>query len=314
MHVARTLVLTLIAAVPGARAAAPSSVRLLSNGKDAAQVEVHLDAPAPVTVHAGEIPGEWSITATSAEASEDHVVTLGGLAPDRRYFYQVEVDGEPGPDMLTFVSGRSWVTRHAVLLVTAAVPSESAEDRSLADALFASEADALLLLGGPGEGDALKALHGRAMTDRLVAAVGEPGASESLKVADVAVAWGAGSKDALDAAKDACWKVVAGDAEGANVVLEQGKASAISATTDRLDLSLAGRAWAKLSFVDGTLTATLHREDGSTQDATLHRDCPVPGAHPSNAAVASAHDDPDGEAGESSTQDGEANASDCDAH
>ncbi len=286
------LALAPFGAGPATATPALSQARLLEVAKDAALLRVELTEPAVATVAWGEEPGAFGQRATSEAADTTHEMRLTGLSPDRRYFYQVEADGAPVGDMATFVSGRSWITRRALLLATAAAPAATPESSALADRLFAREADALILLSGEGDPASFATQHARAMGDRMVL-TGPASSARATSIADVVVGWGSGT--ALQADADlatACWRVACSpddaSALAADVVLraaESDQPSSLRQEGDRLIISLAGLDHAALDFRGGTLTATLAR-GGSTDSASLTRICPVAIAAPTPAVSA----------------------------
>ena len=268
--------LALCLALPGsAHATEIVGMRLLSVGKDSATLRVELSEPGVAGVSWGVEPGAWTKQSRGTGASDVHELKMPGLSPDTRYFYQVDVDGTPAGDIATFVSGRSWVTRKATILATAAVPAEGPEDSALADRLFARESDALVLLGGEGDPATLRAVHGRAMTDRMVlTGPQETGATAS--VADVTLAWPGADLGAAAEAAGSCWRVgLASDVPDSDVVLRSGDASSLARSGERLVVTLAGRDSAELAFLSGTLTATL-MSAGSSRTETLTKTCKVP--------------------------------------
>jgi hypothetical protein len=276
------VVLSLALAAPALALAAPAlaaphltSLRLVESRKDSATLHVELSEPGTPSVSYGTEPGAWTSTADAGGAGTEADIKLTGLRPNTRYFYQAEIDGEPVGDVVTFVSGRSWVTRHATILATAAVPADTPDDQALAERLFAQEADALVLLGGAG--DALT-IHSRSLADRVVlTSASDP--APTVPVADVLLAWsGASPADVAKAAQDAgsCWIVGIGAAAGdSSVVLQRGETSSLAITGDRLLVTLAGRDSVALAFESGTLTATLTTAS-ATKTETMTRTCTAP--------------------------------------
>lgn len=306
------------ALIPGhVRAEGPPAgdLRLLSVSKAEATLSLALSEPAAASVAWGEAPGEFTGRADASSIADHHQLTLTDLSPDTRYFYQVSVDGSPLPDILTFRSGRSWVTRRAALLVTADVPQGMPGEAELADRLFAEEADAIVVLGGDGgKPDVFGSLHRRSMAEKIVLAA-DPSVPTSLSVADVRVA----STGSLPLADDGtCWRVALGTGApaGAEIVITSGTESSIAVdgasmriTLADADLSGGPRAYARLDFVEGRLTAALRSSDGaSLGHGELSRSCAPP--KPKETAPA-AHDYGDGD-GEPGSSDGEAISSDCD--
>lgn len=272
-------VLALVLAHSAAAAATLTGMRLTSLGKDAAALHVELSEPATASVTWGEEPGAWQSTSASPGPAASHDLRMPGLAPDRRYFYQVLVDGEPAGDLATFVSGRSWVTRRAVILATAAAPAPTPEDKALADRLFAKEADALVLLSGEGDAPAFRAHYARAMADRVVV-TGPASPSRTLAVSDVVM--GFGDLDRSARTEGSCWRVALDDAAapGADVALRRGEASSIAKEAGGITVTLAGRSHAIVEAAEGRLTVTL--VDGPrVASESLERACAVPVAEAS---------------------------------
>jgi hypothetical protein len=302
---------TLLALSMSSIAVAAPRVRLAEVGKDSATLHVALDAPAAVEVAWGEQPGAFTATASSPEA-ESHDVRMTGLSPDRQYFYEVRVAGAPATDLLTFTSGRTWVTRRAVVQVTADAPSGAPGEAELAETMFADAADALVVLGAAGE-DEVAALHPRSATDRVVRAIA-PGEASSLVVSDVAVA---GGPSAPAPPEGTCWHVGAGDAAGLDVQLAIGSTVKLEKGTplrivlaDPESAKDAPRAYARLAASSGKLVVELRDAAGKVLDrAELAKDCPIP--KPDAASVAAAEGDPGDDAGSSEL---EADTSDCGTH
>lgn len=300
MNLSRTTLAAalLLAGLPCLTAtAAPeiASMRLLDVGKDAATLRLELTEADVASVSWGEQPGDWLGSAVATEAAESHELNLTGLAPTRRYFYQVEIAGIPQGDIATFISGRSWVTRQATILVAAATPSGRPEDQVLADALFAREADALVMLGGEGDAEAFRALHRRALADRVVSS-GPDSPQASIPVSDVLLSWKAAADIEADAARQgACWRVaLAAPSDTADVVLRGGEASALSRNGEQLVATIAGHDWLELGFVSGTLTATLRGASGTLEER-IERTCTVPKPAASDLpGMDEIQDDPDG--------------------
>jgi len=220
------LALCLSASLAPAQGAA---VRLTEVTKDSARFEVRLDAPGTVELEYGEELFAWEGRAESLEFVDEHELSLSKLLPNRTYFYRLLVDGIDSGEVLTFRSGRSWIERSALILVTADTPSGAAEEQALSDLLFTEQAGAIVALGGDGGDPAgFRALHGRAQGELLVVETGGTGdvdALRSLAVSDVAIAsvgenplllpdgsaapaasWLA---TALPALEGTCWSVVA---------------------------------------------------------------------------------------------------------
>ena len=302
----------LLTGVLAQAAPAVTDLRLLSVTKSDATLSVDLASPAGIAVQWGETPGEWTGHAEAPSATDHHQVVMGGLSPDVQYFYRLVVEGTPSDDMLTFRSGRSWVTRRARVLVTADVPGgDAAGEKALADRMFATEADALVVLGGDaGKPADFARMHERSLTDRVVLAAS--GADAHLGVADVKVVSGG----ALPSTDDGtCWRVGLGATApaGVEVSVTTGPKSSIETAGDAVKLVLAEpdtsggpRTYARLDFVEGQLTATLVDVDGNELgNASLKRTCAVP----KPKAAPAAHASEDGEADGSS--DAEADAADC---
>lgn len=266
-----------LSGAPSAKAAELASARLLSVAKDSATLRVDLTAPETAAVSWGEQPGDWKGHAAAGDAAESHEFKLTGLSPTRRYFYQLEIGGVPQGDIATFTSGRSWVSRQATILVAAAAADASPESAALADALFAREADVLVLLGGEGDPSAFLAQHGRALADRVVV-TGPDAPAPAIPVADVVLAWtGAASLADAKAAHGACWTVaLGGDAPDADLVIARGEASAIGAG-ERPTITIAGHDSLALSFASGVLTATLVTPGGPIE-RRIERACAPPPA------------------------------------
>ncbi|MEM7248640.1 MAG: fibronectin type III domain-containing protein [Acidobacteriota bacterium] len=227
---ARLLSLALTSATLLAASAADAQVhpRFREIAPRAASLDVKLDFPAGVEVVYGTELFDWTGRAESFDPAELHDVRLTGLIPDREYFYQVLVDGQPMGEVLTFRTNRSWVTRRADLHVLGDVIQDGVSEQGLADRVFADRSDVVLALGGEGDDElSFAEVHGRSLGDRLVVAVGGTGDRDGLRllrVADMAVAT-AGDEPLLDGkklsaagqwlvqvlptAEDACWKVVA---------------------------------------------------------------------------------------------------------
>ena len=300
-------------ALPASAAPGLAQLRLLEVGKDSALLRIELTEPATAAVSWGEEPGAFAHHANAEAADTAHELRLTGLAPDRRYFYQVEADGALVGDMATFVSGRSWITRHAVLLVTAAAPAATPASAALADRLFAREADAIILLSGEGDASAFRAQQARAMTDRLVL-TGASSAARTASIADVLIAFEPGADlDAGATQATACWRVAcappgsaAFDMDRADVILraaDDGKPSSLQKKGERLIVSLAGTDHAALDFRAGKLTATLAGSPDSAT-ASISRTCPV-----ATSPAPIAHEDPFGEV--ELSLDGDAHDADC---
>ena len=316
------LVLAGLLAPRAGSAASITGLRLLSIGKDQATLGVDLDAPAAVSISYGEAPGAWSATSESASESDHHELTLKGLSPDTRYFYQASVGGTPLPDVGTFRSGRSWVTRRALLLVTADAPQGADGEKALAARMFSEEADALVVLGATTEQAAT--LHARAAGDRLV--LGAPvGGDAAFSVADVGVAslpLGPSGRKALGA-EGTCWRVVLAPDDAAassapkdaDVVIRHGVPDALERKGDQLLVTLSdpeidkgARADLRLAFAEGKLEATLRGVDGATMaTASLQHACAVPKSKEQALAPGEADE------GEPGSSDADGTVSDCDS-
>lgn len=297
--------LTLLAGWAVATSAAaeePPRVRVVEVAKDHVTVAVSLDAPADVAVSWGEAPMAWTGRAEGEPLAREHRLRLGKLVPDRRYFYQLEIDGRPVGEILTVRCGRSWVVRRETVLVTADVPDGRAGEEALAARLFAEDADLVVALGGDGgQPEAFDQLHRRTLGERLVLETGGSRDAGLVVVgqADVAfallgdatlagetttaLAW---AGPALDTVQGACWKVLASarsvapeetaalaeiaSGVGAQVVVAPGPTTGLHPHGDVAVLILSDpdrrgagpRRHGRLAFVDGRLEAALVGPEG----------------------------------------------------
>jgi hypothetical protein len=288
------LALALALAGTGAAAAAAPRLRFTAIGKDSATLRVTLDEPATAEVVWGEEPGNWTGSATAAQPAALHELQLAKLAPSRQYFYQVRVPaGDESGDVLTFHSGRSWVTRQAVLQVVAHSPPEAGS--RLADRVYLDEADALVVLGA-GEAE-VESIHLRSMANRLVLAAAAGGA-EAASVADLAFRAG---DSAPPAPRGACWLVAASEIAGADIVVVAGTEPSIARGAP-LRVTVTPGAYARVEAEQGRLSVTLRDAAGTVlASAETSKECPIPKAEPL----------PEVGAGETHDADGEASSADC---
>ena len=291
-----------------AHAAQVTGVRLTAVSMDSVTFAVALDGPGAVALRHGEAPMAWGPPVESPQSGDRHELTISDLVPDTQYFYQVELDGQPAGDVLTFKSGRSWAARDATILVTADLPDGGPGEQALADRLFAEQADALVIVGarrpgeraGPASEEDLRRLHGRSMTDRLVIASTVTRIGHD-KVSDVLVTrFGEEPSRPIDA--QACWMVTESPgpmlalprmpelanaiteievATGATASIEpavDGAPESVSITLDDARPGAAAPAhYAKLRITNGTATITLHDASGAeTSRRVITRTCPTP--------------------------------------
>src|SRR5688572_21794389 len=97
--------LAVACSLAAAQAAEVTGVRLTRVSLDSASFVVSLDGPRAVALRHGEAPMSWGPPVESPQSGDRHELTITELVPDTQYFYQVEVDGQPSGDVLTFRSG-----------------------------------------------------------------------------------------------------------------------------------------------------------------------------------------------------------------